>query len=101
MFRDLQEFTGQESGAVMYDSGEIWIGNWTGFSGLPRVFAGMTIGLGETITRAEVCRVPEEAKTAMIEHDIDNSHDIYDNDDAWCAWRVNNNTIVVVNQNWA
>ena len=38
-FEDLQELTGQESGAVQYADGGIFVGNWTQVNGIPRVFA--------------------------------------------------------------
>lgn len=44
----LQELTGQESGVVVYhETGEAIACNWVGIEGLPRVFAGAIVGLGE------------------------------------------------------
>jgi len=49
-FSDLKEATGQESGIVLYANGDAIIANWSSCNGLPRVFAGGLIGMGEEIT---------------------------------------------------
>ena len=49
-FSDLKEVTGQESGIVLYANGDAIIANWSSCNGLPRVFAGGLIGMGEEIT---------------------------------------------------
>lgn len=43
--KTLQELTGQESGIVIYDSGEVIVCNWSGFgeTELPKVFAGICV----------------------------------------------------------
>jgi len=46
--RDLQELTGRESGVVVYRNEGI-LCNWTGISGLPRMFATGLVGAGEDI----------------------------------------------------
>lgn len=52
-FDNLRELTGQDSGIVIYPNGDTVICNWEGLDGLPRLFAGMLIGLGEPIAEPE------------------------------------------------
>lgn len=90
----LQDLTGQESGAVLYDGGDIWIGNWTGINGLPREFATGTIGLSESLDDAEPCDVPSEAIEAMEQHAADNGDETSEME-TYKAWRVDGATVVV------
>jgi len=65
----LQDVTGNESGAVQYDDGGIWIGNWSGINGIPRLLEPIgVIGLDEEMD-GESCEVPPDVMTAMIEHE--------------------------------
>jgi hypothetical protein len=44
---NLHELTGFESGVVVFkESGEAYIANWSGFDGIPRMFANALFGLG-------------------------------------------------------
>ena len=98
-FEDLQELTGQESGAVQYGDGSIWVGNWTSISGIPRMFATGMIGLGETLT-AVSCEVPEEVKRAMNDHEREQGMEV--SNDGFTAWKVNDGEVIVVTQSeWA
>lgn len=56
----LQDYTGQESGAVLFDEGTIWIGNWGSIEGIPREFALASIGLND-LTNDEGDLLPYEA----------------------------------------
>lgn len=97
-FEDLQELTGQESGAVQYGDGSIWVGNWTQVNGIPRMFATGLIGLGETLT-AIPCEVPEEVKQAMNDHEREQGTEA--SQDGFTAWRVNDEITVVIQNGWA
>ena len=95
---NLQDLTGNESGAVYYpESGEIWIGNWSSIEGLPREFVTGTIGLGETL-KAKRCAVPRQVKEAMQTHDVDQGAD-RPQKIGYKAWQVNE-TIVVIHPAW-
>lgn len=97
-YKDLQELTGHESGAVQYSDGEILICNWTQVQGIPRMFATGLIGLGETLT-AEACEVPEEVKQAMNEHEREQGSEA--STEGFTAWRVNGEVTVVTQYEWA
>ena len=96
-YRNLQDLTGQESGAVQYGGDDIWIGNWSSFDGLPRSFALGTIGLGEEMT-AKQCRVPNDVKEAMQAHELEQGADSI-NVTGFYAWKVND-VVVVVQDDW-
>lgn len=105
-YTTLQEITGQESGAVLYIDGEIWIGNWSSIAGIPRTFAGAIIGLGEDLT-AVPCDVPTSVILAMLTHEGIEAKledvDVYEHKfAAWKvnAWRVKDDYIVVTNIDW-
>lgn len=49
----LQELTGKESGIVVYNEREAIVCNWTGFQGLPRLFATGVIGWPHTFERTD------------------------------------------------
>lgn len=93
----LQELTRQESGAVQYSDGTIWIGNWTGIEGIPRAFVTGMIGLGEPLT-ARVCAAPRDVVRAMQEHEREQETEV--SRTGFRAWRVND-VVVVVNRAWA
>lgn len=93
----LQEITGHESGAVQYEDGSIWIGNWSSIEGIPRQFVTGMIGLGETLT-AKKCAVPQSVRQAMNEHEREQGTEV--SRSGFRAWRVND-TIVVVQSDWA
>jgi len=97
-YQDLQELTGQESGAVLYADGAILICNWTQVQGIPRMFATGLIGLGETLT-AVPCEVPEEVKQAMNDHEREQGTEV--SQDGFTAWRVNDEVTVVTQNHWA
>ena len=99
-YRNLQDLTGHESGAVQYENDGIWIGNWSGFDGIPRSFASSTIGLGEKMT-AEKCRVPNDVKEAMQAHEAQELEQGADsvNVTGFSAWEVND-AVVVVQDDW-
>lgn len=67
MASNLQEITGKESGSVMYEDGSINILNWSSIDGLPRLFAGAPLGLGEEL-KASRTATPAAAKKAMMDH---------------------------------
>lgn len=73
----LQEITGYESGAVVYEDGSVWVGNWSSIDGIPRQFATGDIGLGEDVAamEREDVSVPETAIDAMIQHEADQGVD--------------------------
>jgi hypothetical protein len=93
---NLQEITGTESGAIQYQDGNIWIGNWSHEDGIPHYLApiGM-IGLGEQL-RAKRCAVPPGVKRAMQDHDRDQGNDTPAKT-GYRAWRVNGVTVVIQN----
>ena len=71
----LQDYTSRESGAIVYEDGNIVIGNWAGINGIPREFAGAWVGLndlqdenGDLLT-FESIEVPDDAKRALLEHE--------------------------------
>ena len=97
-YNDLQELTGQESGAVQYGDGSIWIGNWTQVNGIPRMFATGMIGLGETLT-AVPCDVPDEVKQAMNDHEREQDTQV--STEGFTAWRVNDEITVAIQNDWA
>ncbi|GJQ37494.1 MAG: hypothetical protein DYG87_03750 [Anaerolineae bacterium CFX3] len=98
-YDDLQELTGHESGAVQYGDGSIWIGNWTGINGIPRLFATGTIGLGGTLT-AVPCNVPEDVELAMNDHEREQGTEV--STEGFAAWEVNGGEVIVVTQSeWA
>ncbi|MDP1547393.1 MAG: hypothetical protein Q8L87_15390 [Anaerolineales bacterium] len=97
-YNDLQELTGQESGAVQYADGEILICNWTQVQGIPRMFATGLIGMGETLT-AVPCGVPSEVKQAMNEHEREQGTEA--STEGFTAWRVNDEVTVVTQNDWA
>jgi hypothetical protein len=69
--KDLQHITGHEAGAVQYDDGTIWVGNWSHFDGLPRVLGSLAtvfIPADLTIIRKSVA-VPPTARRAMMDHE--------------------------------
>lgn len=102
-FETLQEITGHEAGAVVYHTGDVWVGNWTQIAGIPREFVAGSIGLGETLT-ATPCQVPSEAIHAMRQHitaqgDEPVDESVY----SYSAWEVtagNETVTVVVSQGW-
>ncbi|NOH04677.1 MAG: hypothetical protein HND47_23255 [Chloroflexi bacterium] len=98
-YRDLQELTGHESGALLFANGDILICNWTQVQGIPRMFATGLIGLGETLT-AEPCEVPDEVKRAMNEHEREQGADAVSTE-GFTAWRVNDEVTVVTQCGWA
>jgi hypothetical protein len=97
-YNDLQELTGHESGAVQYGDGEILICNWTQVQGIPHLFVTGIIGLGETLT-AIPCDVPEEVKQAMNEHEREQGTEA--STAGFSAWKVSDEVIVVIQNDWA
>lgn len=52
--RTLQNLTGQESGIVIYHAqNEGILCNWSAINGLPRIFGGVLVGLGEDIPQVD------------------------------------------------
>jgi hypothetical protein len=99
-YNNLQELTHYESGAVKYPNGDIWIGNWSSFDGLPRVLEPIgTIGLGETFVAVGSVNAPLDVVRAMEEHDIENG-DFTDRDDTYFAWELEDGEIVVTCSSW-
>ena len=100
-YSDLQELTGHESGVIQYSYGEIWIGNWTGVSGIPRQFISLPgspmIGLGETLT-AKRCAAPKAVIKTMQQHERDNGDTV--STTGFRAWEVNGDTSIVVQADW-
>jgi hypothetical protein len=97
-YTDLQELTGQESGAVQYADGEILICNWTQVNGVPRMFATGLIGLGETLT-AISCNVPDKVIQAMNEHEREQGNEA--STEGFTAWLVNDEITIVTQNEWA
>ena len=99
----LQDLTGQESGIVIYPSGETIITNWSSLSGLPRVFATGIIGSGGAGVGVE-----SEEHTDDISKWISNDNIIYDaNDDAGnlpgtpgTVYTLSGGTRVIAPDNW-
>lgn len=94
----LQEITGHEAGAVVYSTGDVWIGNWTQIAGIPREFVAGSIGLGETLT-ATPTDVPHEAIHAMRQHVAAQGEEPIDETEyPYSAWEVtaSNETVTVV-----
>jgi hypothetical protein len=97
-YRSLEEITRHESGAIQYSDGAIWIGNWAGMVGIPRLFATGMIDWPEALYRERVA-APKEVVQAMRMHAIEVSGDDYKT--GYKAWAVNGDTIVVVHKEWA
>ena len=79
-FEDLQALTTQESGIVIFENGNVIVGNWAGTCGIPRLDPWGTglIGLNETMTLDETVKVVKN-----ISLYVDKSRIIYDvNNDA-------------------
>lgn len=98
----LQELTGKESGAVQYNNGDIWIGNWTQVAGIPREFATGTIGLGETLL-AKRCATPKAVRRAMQDYELEQVPDMAPSQAGWRSWCVtagNEEVTVTINHNW-
>ena len=77
----LQDYVSYESGAILYEDGTIWIGNWCSINGIPREFAGAWIGLndlcggeGELLPYQEI-KPPAEVVAAMLEHELEQDPD--------------------------
>lgn len=98
-YKTLQELTSHESGAVLYQDGEVIICNWSQVYGLPRLFVGEVVGLGEPL-RAVRCAVPAEARRAMREHEREQGAETPSRM-GYKAWRVNDEAVVVVQEDWA
>ncbi|GAB4504357.1 MAG: hypothetical protein Fur0043_13510 [Anaerolineales bacterium] len=49
-YTDLQDLTGHESGALLFENGDIIICNWSQVQGIPRLFVTGLVGLGEVLT---------------------------------------------------
>jgi hypothetical protein len=93
--------TGNESGAVKYTDGNIWIGNWSSFDGLPHVLEPIgTIGLGEEIiVEDDTVDAPLDVILAMDEHTIENG-DTPDPTDTHSAWLLEGGEVVVICDSW-
>jgi hypothetical protein len=102
-YETLQDITGHEAGAVVYHTGDVWVGNWTQIAGVPREFVTGSIGLGETLT-AMPTDVPREAIHAMRQHVADQGDEPVDEAKyPYSAWEVtagNETVTVVVCQGW-
>lgn len=98
-YQTLQGLTGHESGAVQYENGDIWIGNWTQIAGIPRVLTdwGPEIGLGE-ILFAKPVEPPAEVIEAMEEFEREQGNP--PSDSSYRAWEVIPGVIAVVNTEW-
>jgi hypothetical protein len=96
-YDNLQELTGNESGAILYDDAEVIILNWSSVEGLPRGFVIGYIGLAEKITAKRIA-TPPEVIHAMKEHEKDQGTEVSKN--GWKSWRVNNSAIVTINWRW-
>lgn len=100
--KDLQELTGQESGAILFQSGEIWIGNWVGIQGIPREFATGTVGLGEDLSTAYPVEPDQGVIDEMIKYDVEHGGD--GSDYGYKAWSISlmpEIVMVVINLGWA
>ncbi|MCZ2121837.1 MAG: hypothetical protein LC108_06210 [Anaerolineales bacterium] len=98
-YSDLLELTGQESGAVCFESGEIIICNWTQVQGIPRIFATGLIGMGEMITAELLDHAPENIIKAMQDHEREyGANEV--SKDGFTAWEVNGGVIVVTQNEW-
>lgn len=101
LYENLQELTGHESGLVMFDEGESFITNWTQAQGIPHLFAGGVIGLGEKFS-ARRCKVPPAAIEKMQAHEVENSCE--PSTDGYIAWQIRPRgdiITVVVQRDWA
>ena len=84
---------------------EAIICNWSNTYGIPRMFAGGTVGLGERFTAYQSTTPPDWVIQDMIQHDIDQGCDPDTGEgDVWHAWEVitegGYTVIVVTNDNW-
>jgi len=70
LFSDLREITHQESGIILYESGDAIICNWSACDGLPRVFAGGLIGLNEKIAVTDQSEGKDISRFSPEEWDI-------------------------------
>jgi len=50
---NLQELTGQESGFIIFDDGEVILCNWSSYDGIPRMFGDGLVSLNEKIPEVE------------------------------------------------
>lgn len=100
-YYNLQELTYQESGAVQYATGDIWIGNWTQIHGIPRQFITGMIGLGDEFT-AKRCATPRDVKRAMNDHERELDCPV--SRSGFKSWQVTTQSgeelTVTINHNW-
>lgn len=99
LYDTLEALTGHESGAVQYEDGSIWVGNWKYILGIPRNFfpSGRMAGLGECM-EARSTPVPDDVKAAMQQHERDQGTPI--SETGFKAWRVNDKETVVIQSGW-
>ena len=74
----LEELTDQESGIIVYGNRDVVICNWRGVSGLPRVFMGGLVGLGEELEAEPGEDVKDVACFLDDEYGLQNLDVIYD-----------------------
>lgn len=99
----LQDLTGQESGIVIYNDGDTIITNWSSLHGLPRLFAGVIIGMG-----GDGLRITAETHIPDISQIIDNDQIIYDiNGDAstlpgtpGTVYTLEDDTLIIAPDDW-
>lgn len=98
----LQDITGHESGAVVWDDGSVWVGNWSGCKGLPRALGPIDgIGLGEGLAAEPIGYMDIDAadEDAAKVAAVDGGHD--DNPATDAAYRVNGECTVITFRDWA
>ena len=99
----LEEITGKESGAILFENGEIIVCNWRGIEGIPRHSPFGIIGLGENFVASPIEEVPEELQEAMREDEIIHNGESF-NDEDRKAWEINTGSekiIVATHDEWA
>lgn len=85
IYENMQQLTGKESGMLLFGSREYIIGNWTQVNGIPHVFYGELLGLGEVFA-ATSCEVPPEMVEAMQAHEADQGTE--PSKDGFHAWEI-------------
>lgn len=98
----LMDYTGHESGAVLYDDGSVWVGNWAFIYGVPRQFATGMVGLDDLEIDGELLPynsvdVPQEAIDAMQAHEQEQGTEI-SKPDTFRAIKIPGKKIIVVTQ---
>lgn len=96
--KNLQDLTGQESGAILYPDDTILICNWSSIHGIPLQFHTGLLGTCEDLQAAKRCKVPADIKLAMQEHERESGDPV--SRSGFRAFKILD-CIVVTQDDWA